>query len=73
MNINVVQIIQINLVLKNYRWYNCRAYEVQIIQINLVLKNVAPLGNVISEVQIIQINLVLKNGLIQHHHNKLFK
>ena len=34
-----VQIIQINLVLKNYLHYCLQAQTVQIIQINLVLKN----------------------------------
>ena len=36
----VVQIIQINLVLKNKLYINLRNIDVQIIQINLVLKNI---------------------------------
>ena len=56
-----VQIIQINLVLKN----GCQArkvlFLVQIIQINLVLKNRVAQAEASNNVQIIQINLVLKN------------
>ena len=56
-----VQIIQINLALKNSDSVgNTRAY-VQIIQINLALKNGAFNNTEEQFVQIIQINLALKN------------
>ena len=58
-----VQIIQINLVLKNPNSTVVSLESVQIIQINLVLKNIILLYNFQKPVQIIQINLVLKNGL----------
>ena len=56
-----VQIIQINLVLKNRNMVKTNGVFVQIIQINLVLKNREGGENVEFVVQIIQINLVLKN------------
>ena len=56
-----VQIIQINLVLKNYHLFKWILLSVQIIQINLVLKNASGEDTSIALVQIIQINLVLKN------------
>ena len=56
-----VQIIQINLVLKNGFWYDLEEIIVQIIQINLVLKNLCFRPLCALKVQIIQINLVLKN------------
>ena len=59
----MVQIIQINLALKNnnhrYFWYAI----VQIIQINLALKNREPKRYLRQKVQIIQINLALKNSM----------
>ena len=57
-----VQIIQINLVLKNAAWSGFFVGYVQIIQINLVLKNGKPKSLASRIVQIIQINLVLKNS-----------
>ena len=56
-----VQIIQINLVLKNKHVVTLAFMMVQIIQINLVLKNRNIMTNTHFIVQIIQINLVLKN------------
>ena len=56
-----VQIIQINLVLKNNSSRSIFYTSVQIIQINLVLKNQSHEYQNHSKVQIIQINLVLKN------------
>ena len=56
-----VQIIQINLVLKNVEQLHSKSLAVQIIQINLVLKNAMLKYLFELEVQIIQINLVLKN------------
>ena len=56
-----VQIIQINLVLKNAILVLGVPKWVQIIQINLVLKNTATSCRWCLSVQIIQINLVLKN------------
>ena len=56
-----VQIIQINLVLKNFLLLLRISPVVQIIQINLVLKNVLHTRTHEDLVQIIQINLVLKN------------
>ena len=56
-----VQIIQINLVLKNLQKLYTLDRAVQIIQINLVLKNCLSNSLLDSSVQIIQINLVLKN------------
>ena len=58
-----VQIIQINLVLKNVPRLSFLSFSVQIIQINLVLKNANNTESVMVLVQIIQINLVLKNTL----------
>ena len=58
----MVQIIQINLVLKNKFYYDFLEYYVQIIQINLVLKNLCSYQLLHQLVQIIQINLVLKNN-----------
>ena len=60
-NDGIVQIIQINLVLKNLPILHIPEFQVQIIQINLVLKNLVELGQARRFVQIIQINLVLKN------------
>ena len=57
----LVQIIQINLVLKNLRRFLFSVQIVQIIQINLVLKNSCQIQRRSFSVQIIQINLVLKN------------
>ena len=56
-----VQIIQINLVLKNKKESMRAKATVQIIQINLVLKNQRVWNFLPIMVQIIQINLVLKN------------
>ena len=56
-----VQIIQINLVLKNSELCVLSTTTVQIIQINLVLKNEPMHSITFFLVQIIQINLVLKN------------
>ena len=56
-----VQIIQINLVLKNSLTNPLNSFVVQIIQINLVLKNQRNNLLIAFVVQIIQINLVLKN------------
>ena len=69
----IVQIIQINLVLKNRirRKYNCTG--VQIIQINLVLKNPMTRNIYAYHVQIIQINLVLKNPSQQNTYAYQFK
>ena len=58
----MVQIIQINLVLKNRSLSIAMALAVQIIQINLVLKNYNYCQKKGFLVQIIQINLVLKNN-----------
>ena len=58
---SLVQIIQINLVLKNANTVDSVPNAVQIIQINLVLKNNPIIFLVFLSVQIIQINLVLKN------------
>ena len=58
-----VQIIQINLVLKNLFLKVLGNRLVQIIQINLVLKNPILTIHRNERVQIIQINLVLKNLL----------
>ena len=58
---SLVQIIQINLVLKNDEPCMVSNQMVQIIQINLVLKNSLTVYVVPLFVQIIQINLVLKN------------
>ena len=60
-NSEFVQIIQINLVLKNKLYAILLMCSVQIIQINLVLKNMDNDFKVLNPVQIIQINLVLKN------------
>ena len=60
---DLVQIIQINLVLKNSNIILGKPFTVQIIQINLVLKNFVLWEQENIFVQIIQINLVLKNGL----------
>ena len=57
-----VQIIQINLALKNHIEYDYVSSTVQIIQINLALKNVRIVDNFDTAVQIIQINLALKNS-----------
>ena len=65
-----VQIIQINLVLKNKHHLLLFLPFVQIIQINLVLKNCSELDNLNLAVQIIQINLVLKN--LPHNNSKHF-
>ena len=62
---DLVQIIQINLVLKNSSLNLFVVVSVQIIQINLVLKNSKTKTTQPQTVQIIQINLVLKN--IQIH------
>ena len=59
-----VQIIQINLVLKNTFPFSRTSLKVQIIQINLVLKNNILHRHKMSIVQIIQINLVLKNRMV---------
>ena len=56
-----VQIIQINLALKNPTEYHTVSTSVQIIQINLALKNPVPVCSYGHYVQIIQINLALKN------------
>ena len=58
---SLVQIIQINLVLKNGAFDTPEKQFVQIIQINLVLKNMPSIVIHSRKVQIIQINLVLKN------------
>ena len=59
-----VQIIQINLALKN-SILNCSVVAfVQIIQINLALKNAQFPHPKSGQVQIIQINLALKNYII---------
>ena len=60
-SIVLVQIIQINLVLKNAVLGKVGNTNVQIIQINLVLKNQSNCDREYLSVQIIQINLVLKN------------
>ena len=57
----VVQIIQINLALKNVDREQIEFVEVQIIQINLALKNNLIRCKYRDAVQIIQINLALKN------------
>ena len=56
-----VQIIQINLALKNYLHRSNSMCLVQIIQINLALKNEINRMDLYEIVQIIQINLALKN------------
>ena len=56
-----VQIIQINLALKNYVCFREVFITVQIIQINLALKNQSQREEQRALVQIIQINLALKN------------
>ena len=58
---NFVQIIQINIVLKNSCCSLRRLAAVQIIQINIVLKNGPTSYAIHNTVQIIQINIVLKN------------
>ena len=63
-NILGVQIIQINLVLKNASFFVSMLACVQIIQINLVLKNMSFMYILVISVQIIQINLVLKNNYV---------
>ena len=68
-----VQIIQINLVLKNYIAVNKSFCSVQIIQINLVLKNSKERPGARIYVQIIQINLVLKNTGVARHEYIQFK
>ena len=59
----IVQIIQINLALKNEQKGQAVMKIVQIIQINLALKNHCIFGQTHDKVQIIQINLALKNLL----------
>ena len=68
-----VQIIQINLVLKNVSKVVLILFSVQIIQINLVLKNFVVYAIGMFIVQIIQINLVLKNSPLCLYNLQLFK
>ena len=66
-----VQIIQINLALKNLVASHHSNNQVQIIQINLALKNLTLVLLGLYNVQIIQINLALKN--INTQYNQLFQ
>ena len=69
----IVQIIQINLALKNLAPVYVKGGKVQIIQINLALKNVILSEKKQHSVQIIQINLALKNFASVHVKGGKFK
>ena len=68
-----VQIIQINLALKNLVASHHSNNQVQIIQINLALKNLTLVLLGLYNVQIIQINLALKNQNFFRHPTAEFK